>query len=79
MPDVGLLELLIVFLIGAFWIAVVGLIIYGAIAFGRRRRPAVPRDATAVDPAVDDLRSMYARGEIDEVEFEHRRSLLQGR
>jgi uncharacterized membrane protein len=80
MPDVNLLELLIVSLIGAFWIAVVGLATYGAITFlGRRRRPATTRDTTVVDPAMDDLRGRYARGEIDEVEFEHRRSILQGR
>lgn len=80
MPSVGPLEFLVVLLIAAFWISVVGLIIYGVLALlarvgGRSGEPPVNAD----DPALVSLRDRFARGEIDETEYQHKRSALQGR
>jgi putative membrane protein len=79
MPGVGLLEILVVFVIGAFWVAVIALLILGARALTTRRGDAArTRDGSATDPAMDDLRGRFARGEIDEAEYQRRRSILQG-
>jgi uncharacterized membrane protein len=76
MPNVGPLELLVVIAIAAFWLAIIGLLAYGAVTLGRRRRaPAAP---DVEDPALADLRTRFARGEIDEAEYQRRRSILQG-
>jgi uncharacterized membrane protein len=81
MPSVGPLELLVVIAIAAFWLAIIGLLAYGAVALGRRRRrraTAGPAGPGAEDPALVDLRTRFARGEIDEAEYQRRRSVLQG-
>jgi putative membrane protein len=76
MPNVGPLELLVVIAIAAFWLAIIGLLAYAAVTLGRRRR--APAGTGAEDPALADLRTRFARGEIDEAEFQRRRSVLQG-
>ncbi len=57
-----------------FW----GLVIGGVILVARA---VTRRDATSAtpprDPAIDALRTRYARGEIDDAEFERLRSSLQ--
>jgi len=80
MPSVGPLELLVVIAIAAFWLAIIGLLAYAAVTLRRRHRatagPAVP---DVEDPAMAELRTRFARGEIDEVEYQRRRSVLEGR
>ncbi|ELZ35008.1 hypothetical protein C474_01567 [Halogeometricum pallidum JCM 14848] len=63
-------------LVGLLWVALlVGLLAVSAYWLlardgnGERARP---------DPAMDELRTRYARGEIDEAEFESRRRRLTG-
>jgi putative membrane protein len=80
MPNVGPLEIAVVLVIAAFWIAVIALVIYGVIRLVRGLSGHDPVSAAAVgDPALDDLRSRFARGEIDEAEYQRRRSVLQAR
>jgi uncharacterized membrane protein len=78
MPNVGPLELLIVIAITGFWLAIIGLLAYGAVTLGRRRRAPAVAGPDVEDPALADLRTRFARGEIDEAEYQRRRSVLQG-
>ena len=56
-----------------FWGVVIGAVILVARAVTRgSRASASPRD-----PAIDALRTRYARGDIDDAEFERLRSVLQ--
>jgi putative membrane protein len=80
MPSVGPLEILVVIAIAAFWLAIIGLLAYAAVTLGRRRRAtAGPVGPDLEDPAMADLRARFARGEIDEAEYQNRRAILQGR
>ncbi|HEX8024607.1 MAG TPA: SHOCT domain-containing protein [Candidatus Limnocylindrales bacterium] len=76
----GLLEVAFALLALLFWIVVIAAVILGIrwlIRAEQRQRhethPAAPRD----DP-LDLLRQRYARGEVDEEEFERRRKTLTG-
>lgn len=68
MPNVGFPELAIVALIFAMFVGVLILVLRGL----RPNRAAPPRD-----PALDELRTRLAAGEIDEAEFERLRSVLR--
>jgi uncharacterized membrane protein len=70
MPSVGAFELVIVVLI-ALLIVVVPVIVIARAAAGRNA-PAAPER----DPAIEAIRSRYANGEIDEVEYQRLRSTL---
>jgi len=73
-PLVGLLLQL------AFLAAVVGLgyLLYRAVAGSETDTATEVRSgATAGDPAIEELRLAYARGEFDEDEYERRRERLQ--
>ena len=78
MPSVGPLELLVVIAIAAFWLAIIGLLAYAAVTLGRRRRARAGPAGPDVE-AMAELRARFARGEIDEVEYQRRRSVLEGR
>ena len=80
MPNVGLFEVAIVLIIAAFWIAVIALLAFGVVRLVRGSSGHDPvSEATVGDPALEDLRSRFARGEIDEAEYRRRRSVLQVR
>ncbi len=60
----------------AFWVLVVGLIVYAVRGFGHTGpAPATPRRATG-DRALALLRERFARGEIDEEEYQQRQRAL---
>ncbi|SFR58485.1 SHOCT domain-containing protein [Halogeometricum limi] len=59
--------------VGLLWMA---LLVGVPVAFGYWY--VTRRDETRADPAMDELRSQYARGEIDEGEYESRRRRLMG-
>lgn len=60
----------------AFWVIVVGLIVYAVRGFGQTGpAPAPPRRATG-DRALALLRERFARGEIDEEEYQQRQRAL---
>jgi uncharacterized membrane protein len=67
MPSIGLPELIVLALIGLMFVGVLILVLRGL----RVNRAAPPRD-----PALDELRTRLAAGEIDEAEFERLRSVL---
>jgi len=79
MPSVGSFELLVILVISVFWFAVIGLLAYGAVTLVRRRGSGDARGSGAGDPAMDDLRVRFARGEIDDAEYQRRLAVLQGR
>lgn len=59
-----------------FWILVVGLVIYGVLlliskVFEKKKAPAHQEDS-----ALQILKERYARGEINEEEFEHKKRML---
>ena len=55
-----------------FWGLLIGGVILVARAVTRGPKPAASRD-----PAIEALRTRYARGDIDDAEFERLRSVLQ--
>lgn len=58
-------------LTGLFWLLLVGLLIYGAYRF-------LLRDPTGdTDPALEELRLAYARGELSDEEYENRLDRLE--
>ena len=67
MDPIGIAELVAVAVVWALWIGVIVVIGRGLLSLVRRRR----------DPAMDALRTRYARGEIDEAEYHRLRSTLQ--
>jgi len=77
MPDAeGLVRLMTG--IGVF--LVIGLFFYALIVLiARTMHRFMPPTSPPRDPAMDALRTRLATGEIDEVEFERLRSILQGR
>lgn len=76
MPTLGPVDIAIVLMIWAM-IAVVpiALILLVVRRGGRAARPV----GFPSDPALDALRTRLANGEIDEIEFQHLRSVLQRR
>lgn len=70
MPTVGPAEVLLTGLPTLFWIVLVVALVVG---IGR----LVVRRVRREDPAMDALRSRYARGEIDDAEYERLRTTLQ--
>jgi putative membrane protein len=77
----GILALVWILVILAFWGLVIGGLILGIrwlIRSDRDRRvPPAPPPTAAADP-LEVLRHRYARGEIDDQEFERRRKTLSG-
>ena len=67
MPSPGPLELLIIVVIGLMVVAPIILV----------ARLVLTRSQPRPDPALDVLRTRFANGEIDEVEYERLRSALQ--
>ncbi len=57
---------------GLFWLLVLGAIIWGVVHFNRQRTHSHDENRS-----IDILRERYARGEIDEEEYEHRLSRLK--
>ena len=74
MPTVGPIELVIVLMIFAMVVVVpIALILVVVRRGGRAAGPA----GFPSDPALDALRTRFANGDIDEIEFESLRSVLQ--
>lgn len=65
-----------------FWVIVVGLIIYGIVLF-TMKQATKKENSSAVekreDSSMEILRERFARGEIDEQEFEERKAFLQNK
>ena len=79
MPSVGPLEVALTFLYGLVAIVVVVVFLYGLIVLAARvLHRVVPAAPSREDPALATLRERFARGEIDEAEYRHQRSVLQG-
>ncbi|MHB1628392.1 MAG: SHOCT domain-containing protein [Bacilli bacterium] len=57
---------------GLFWLLVLGAIIWAVVYFSRQRTYS-----QETNRSIDILRERYARGEIDEEEYEHRLSRLK--
>ena len=75
MPNVGPIEVGLT--IG--WIVVVVLLLYAlVVGLARIARRLVPASSSPRDPALDELRTRLASGEIDEREYQRLRSILQG-
>ena len=75
MPTPGPLEYIIA--IGAIvFIVIVSYALIVGVARGLHR--LMPATTPPRDPAMDALRTRLANGEIDDVEFQRRRSVLQG-
>lgn len=64
------------------WVIIVGLIIYGIVLF-TMKQAAKKGNSSAVkereDSSMEVLRERFARGEIDEQEFEERKAFLQNK
>lgn len=69
-------------LIMIFWVIAVGLIIYGIVLF-ITKQATKKENSSAVekreDSSMEILRERFARGEIDESEFEERKAFLQNK
>jgi uncharacterized membrane protein len=78
MPGVGPIELILSLAIAVIWLAVLGLLGYALIVLARKflhrsnSAKTPPRD-----PAVEAARVRFARGEIDEYEYERLRSVIR--
>lgn len=80
MPSVGPIETILTFTYGIVVFIAVVLVFYAVLVFAARvlhRFTMATR--TRQDPALDALHTRYASGEIDEIEFQHLRSVLQAR
>lgn len=65
-----------------FWIIVVGLIIYGIVLFVMKQGKNKESSSTVEqreDSSMEILRERFARGEIDEQEFEERKAFLRNK
>ncbi len=78
MPNIGPIEVIVSVAIAVMYIGVFVLVAYAAIVLVARLLHRVLPATNPRDPAMDDLRSRFARGEIDEAEYQHLRSVLQG-
>ena len=72
MPEVGLPTMIIVFAIMAIFVALAYVLIVGLARVFHGGPPTR-------DPALDALRTRFAKGEIDEGGFARLRSVLEGR
>ncbi|AQQ54668.1 hypothetical protein B0X71_17195 [Planococcus lenghuensis] len=61
------------------WIIVIGLFVYGLVALLTRRDPGKSAPEKRQDTSMEILRERFARGEIDEEEYERRKEFLQNR
>lgn len=59
------------------WIIVIGLFVYGLVKVLTRRDPETSPPEERQDTSMETLRERFARGEIDEEEFERRKEFLQ--
>ena len=79
MPSVGPLEYALTFAYGLVGVVVVIVFLYALIVLALRiLHRILPATSTREDPALTTLRERFARGEIDEAEYQHQRSVLQG-
>jgi putative membrane protein len=76
MSDIGVPELLIIFLIAAMWAIPIILLVIGVRWLLERTRSGMHAAPPGHDPALGVLRERYARGEIDASEFEERKRTL---
>lgn len=74
--SVGSMELVIILVIIAMFVVVPIAVILAVV---RRGRSATEPGTAPADPALDALRTRFASGDIDEIEFERLRSVLQRR
>lgn len=75
MPNVGLAEIMIMIVIlGVF--VLLGYVVI--VLFARGLHRTLPATTPPRDPALDDLRTRFARGEIDEAEYRRLLAVLQG-
>jgi len=78
MPSVGPVDVLVTVAIALICIGVFVLLAYALVVLAARVLHRVPPAAVPPrDPALDDLRSRFARGDIDEAEYTRLRSVLQ--
>jgi uncharacterized membrane protein len=73
-PNIGLVELLLIIVEIALFVAIVAATV---VVFARAVRHKTPPTTPTHDPAMDTLRTRLANGEIDEPEYERLRSTLQ--
>lgn len=59
------------------WIIVIGLFVSGLVTLLTRRDPEASPPGERQDTSMETLRERFARGEIDEEEFERRKEFLQ--
>jgi uncharacterized membrane protein len=79
MPTVGPLEYTLTFAYGLVAVVVVVVFLYALIVLAARvLHRILPATPAREDQALATLRERFARGEIDEVEYQHQRSVLQG-
>ena len=79
MPSVGPFEVAFTFLYSLVAIVVIVLFLYALIVLAvRLLHRVLPATPSREDPALATLRERFARGEIDEAEYLHLRSVLQG-
>lgn len=79
MPNIGPFEVMIMIAIAIIFLGAFVLLGYAAIVlFARGLHRTLPATTPPRDPALDDLRTRFARGEIDEAEYRHLRAVLQG-
>lgn len=76
MPDIGIIELIIIALIAACAVAPVVIAILWLVRRGQHKPGWA--NPWSVDSATALLRDRYARGEIDAAEFEERKRTLGG-
>ena len=74
MPNIGIVELLLIIAEIALFVAIAGATV---VVFARAIRPKTRATTPPRDPAMDTLRTRFANGEIDEPEYERLRSTLQ--
>lgn len=74
MPNPGPIELVLILVILAL-VIVVPYVLIVSVARGLHR--VMPATTPPRDPALDAIRTRFANGEIDEVEFERLRSVLR--
>ena len=75
MPNIGLVEIMIVIAILGV-VVLLGYVVIVLLARGLQRTQ--PATTPPRDPALDDLRTRFARGEIDEAEYGRILAVLQG-